>query len=75
MTFQGQEEDASVSGAGRGGGDALQIMEIWISFTGSSSRWRRVCGVLTVAESACLGLARQTVPRINLQIDPQEAIC
>ena len=55
MTFQGQEEDASVSGAGRGGGDALQIMEIWISFTGSSSRWRRVCGVLTVAESACRG--------------------
>ena len=37
MTFQGQEEDASVSGAG--GGD-LQIMEIWISFIGSSSRWR-----------------------------------
>ena len=41
MTSQGQEEDASVSGAGRGGGDALQIMEIWISFTGSSSLWRR----------------------------------
>ena len=34
-----------------------------------------VCGVLRVAESACLGLARQTVPRINQQIDPQEAIC
>lgn len=34
-----------------------------------------VCGVLTVAESVCLGLAGQTVPRISLQTDPQEAIC
>ena len=39
MTFQAREEDAGVSADG--GGDVLQIMEIWISFTGSSSQWRR----------------------------------
>lgn len=54
------------------------IFKLWRSgfhLQGVAPGGGAVCGVLRAAESVCLGLAQQTVLRIDLQIDPQETIC